>query len=84
MELTRNVHGVPTWLLKEYLIELGGVEEGADRVSGDGWKARYTRIDAYKIGSLSVGRVRLEIEGDERAIESLMPGLEIKLMRGGG
>ncbi len=84
MEITRDVHGVPTWLLKEYLIELGGVEEGDESVSGEGWKARYRRIENYKIGSLSVGRVRLEIEGDERALETLMPKLEIKLMRGGG
>jgi molybdopterin synthase sulfur carrier subunit len=84
VEITRNVHGVAAWLMKEYLIELGGIEAGPDRVAGEGWKATYTRIDPYKIGSISVGRVRLDIEGEDQAIECLMPKLEMKLMRGGG
>lgn len=84
MEITRNVHGVPAWLMRDYLIELGGTEVGIDCVSGDGWKARFARIDPYKIGSISVGRIRLDIEGEQNVIESLMPRLEIKLMRGGG
>lgn len=84
MEITRVVHGVPTWLLKEYLIELGGSESSKGVVSGEGWQASYRQIDDYRIGSLSVGRVHLEIKGKDTAIEELMPRLDIKLMRGGG
>ena len=84
MAIVREVHGVPTWLLKEYLLELGGWRVGENQVDGEGWSATYDRMEDYRIGSIAIGRVRLRIVGDEQAIEKLMPVLELKLMRGGG
>ena len=82
--LIREVHGVPAWLLKEYLIELGGEFGGENLVSGDGWIATFIRIGYFKIGSISVGRLRLQIDGDSEALQNLVPQLEMKLLRGGG
>ena len=84
VEITRDVHGVPLWLLQEYLIELGGALRGKQHVEGVGWKADFSKIEDYKIGSIVIGRVRLELSGEESKLQELMPNLEIKLMRGGG
>jgi hypothetical protein len=84
IEIIRDVHGVPLWLLQEYLIELGGELKGDQHVVGHGWNADFYKIENYKIGSIVIGRVRLELRGEDLILEKLVPKLEIKLMRGGG
>ncbi len=76
--------GVPLWLLRAYLEELGGQSDGDAHVIGPGWEARLSKAEDYRIGSLRVGRVRLELWGEARALEQLLPPLELKLLRGGG
>ena len=80
----REIRGLPIWLLREYLEQAGGrvLDEGC--VEGEGWVARVTQIEDYRIGSLSVGQVRLEIEADESALLDLLARLEPKLLRAGG
>jgi len=80
----RDIHGVPLWLLREYLEEMGGTAVGEGQVTGEGWHARFWKIDPYRIGSLSIGRVHLEIDGDEQVLSAFLPKLELKLIRGGG
>ncbi len=82
--IERQVHGVPVWLMREYLVEMGGQAQGDNRVIGNGWEAHFERVEDYKIGSLAIGRVRLEITGDEETLAALEPVLNLKLMRGGG
>lgn len=84
VEIIRDVHGVPIWLLREYLTELGGDQIGDEHIRGEGWQADFQKIEDYKIGSIAIGRVRLILRGDEAILDKLMPKLEIKLMRGGG
>jgi hypothetical protein len=71
-------------LLQEYLIELGGELKGDQHVVGHGWNADFYKIENYQIGSIVIGRVRLELRGEDLILEKLVPKLEIKLMRGGG
>ena len=75
--------GIPLWLLREYLEELGGKAEAEDRIAGDGWHASIVKIEPNRVGSLRVGRVKLTLEGDSLAIETLKPRLEMKTMRAG-
>lgn len=84
MKLEKDIRGIPLWLLHEYLQELGGQADGENRVVADGWAARLTQLDDFRVGSLVVGQVRLEIESEQRALEALAPLLEKKLLRGGG
>jgi hypothetical protein len=81
---TRDVRGIPLWLLREYLVEAGGQAGGADAVRGDGWTARLRQIEDYRIGNLSVGQVRVELEGRAEALDALEARLAPKLLRGGG
>ena len=76
--------GVPFWLLREYLEELGGVAEGEAHVTGEGWTASLEKAPPHRIGSLVVGRVQWTLEGDEEIVGQLIPRLEMKLLRGGG
>ena len=83
--MTTEVHeyGIPLWLLREYLVELGGESEGDNQVVGDGWIANLAEAEPVKLGSLRIGRVRLELKGEPDAIERLKPGLHLKTLRGG-
>lgn len=80
----RTVTGISLWLLREYLEELGAREDERGWLRGEGWQARLTPIEDYRIGSLSVGQVKLEMTGEEQAVERVRRALEPKLMRAGG
>jgi len=82
--LERVVTGIPLWLLRAYLEELGGRSSAEGRLQGDGWHARLTQVEDYQIGSLRVGQVRLELDGEAEAVERVRQALEPKLMRAGG
>ncbi len=73
--------GVPAWLLTAYLVELGGAEDGAGRLRGEGWTATLAEV-APEPGALRVGRVTVTIEGPAAA--ETMAALRRKAMRGGG
>ena len=77
-------YGIPLWLLREYLEELGGEADGENRVVGNGWTARLSKTEPVKLGSLTIGRVRLEWKGDPDTIERLKLDLHMKTIRGGG
>ncbi len=83
VKLERKIRGIPLWLLRAYLEELGGQAQG-DRITGHGWEAQIAELDDFHLGSLTVGQVRLQIEGEKQTVEALMPLLDRKLLRGGG
>ncbi len=78
------VHGIPLWLLREYLEELGGTATSDTEIEGAGWHAVLTKLPPKEIGSLRVGRVELRLEGDEESLAKLRPGLDQKTLRAGG
>jgi hypothetical protein len=90
----RVLRGIPRWLLVGYLEELGGSSIEArddldllpeeDLVVGDGWQARLTQLEDFKIGSLSSGQVRLVISGDPDEVRGMLSRLAPRLFRGGG
>jgi hypothetical protein len=69
--------------MQAYLEALGGTVEG-ETVFGKGWQARLKKMEPYRIGSLSIGRVKLLLEGNEPVVSSLLEKLELKTFRGGG
>ena len=78
------ITGVPLWLLREYGQELGGRPESDGALRGEGWRMTLAQADDYAIGSLRVGQVRMQIEGEAQAVAGLRRALEPKLLRGGG
>ena len=82
--ITRDIRGIPIWLLRDYLVDLGGVAEPDGRVVGLGWTAELTRLDDFQIGSLRVGQARLELRGEAAAVSQIERDLQPKLLRAGG
>jgi hypothetical protein len=82
-KIVREVRGVPQWLIREYLKELGGEVQKDQSVVGYGWKVWLSEMDDYEIGSFSVAQVCLEGEGQEDKLQQLELGLKDKLLRAG-
>lgn len=80
----QEVRGIPLWLLREYLLELGGSLSSDGRIAGDGWSASLAQQADYRVGSLSVAQVLLELEAEPEVWKKLQPSLQGKLMRAGG
>jgi hypothetical protein len=76
--------GVPLWLMKKYLADLGAVETEESVLVADDWQAIVSKSEPVKIGSLVVGRIDVELSGDEAAIEAMLEKLKWKTLRGGG
>ena len=88
-----RIRGVPEWLLRAYLAELGAVPDDGDD-GGDGDAARMTG-DGYAVswsaeraplpgGTLRLTQLNIRLDGDAAAIAALEPALMAKLQRGGG
>jgi hypothetical protein len=84
------LRGIPRWLLRKYLEDLGGRADAAyglteeDRLHGDGWTATLVQIEDYRIGSLSSGQVQVTVAGEPATVAELLEALEPRLFRGGG
>lgn len=81
---TQILRGIPLWLVREYLQELGGQSGSDGRITAQGWEASLRQLEDYQIGSLRVGQVLLEIRATDEMWRRLQPALEKKLLRGGG
>ena len=81
MKLT---YGVPLWLMKKYLTDLGATESEENVLMGNNWRAEVRRSEPVKIGSLVVGRIEVELSGDKEAIDHMLEKLHWKTLRGGG
>jgi len=75
--------GIPLKLFRDYLIDLGGSLAADGDVEGPGWQAHLERVEDFQIGSVRVGQVHVEIEGQSETLDALLPQLEKKLLRAG-
>ena len=82
--LRREIRGIPLWLLREYLQEMGGAVADDGLVKADGWKVRLTRMEPFRLGSLEVGQTRLEIEVEDQLADQFMQQFSKKTLRAGG
>ena len=80
----KQTYGVPLWLMKKYLTDLGATESAENVMVGEGWQAVVSKAEPARIGSLVVVRIEVEFSGDETALEALLEKLHWKSMRGGG
>jgi hypothetical protein len=80
----KHTYGVPLWLMKKYLADLGGRETAENVLVGQGWQAVVSKCEPARIGSLKCGRIEVDLTGDDQAVETLLDDLHWKSMRGGG
>ena len=78
------MRGIPYFLLKEYLQEMGGTLIEENFLQGDGWSVRLERMEPFRLGSLEVGQTRLTMELEERVAEDFQQRFFKKTLRAGG
>lgn len=78
------LRAVPLWLLRHYITEIGAQEHPDGWLHGKDWQARLTQVEDFQIGSLRVGQVRFDLQGDDAVIADIWRQLEPKLIRAGG
>lgn len=90
----RVLRGIPRWLLREYLEDLGGQLAGSasdadstgttETLNADGWQATLTQLEDFRVGALHSGQVRLTVTGDPDEVRGMLSRLAPRLFRGGG
>jgi hypothetical protein len=81
--VVREMRGIPYFLLKEYLQELGGTLMAEDEVRGEGWTVRLEKMEPFRLGSLSVGQTRLTMQIREDVYDDFMAKFSMKTLRAG-
>ncbi len=79
-----EIRGIPLWLIRDYLLELGGQEEAPGLVKGIGWSVSLIQIGDYQIGSIRVGQVHLNLKARSDVFDTIHSALGKKLIRAGG
>ncbi len=82
--IIREMRGIPFFLLVEYLEEMGGKPLNDQQVQGPGWTVTLSRMEPFKIGSLSIGQTRLEIQIEDAAVDKFIKVFGQKTLRAGG
>jgi len=77
------MRGIPFFLLREYLEELGGTATSEDRVEGPGWQADLERMQPFRLGSLSVGQTRVILKIEDHLADEFMERFSLKTLRAG-
>ena len=62
--ITRELRGIPDWVLKEYLESLCGQLQADGWFTAQGWQARYIRLQDFIYGPMVFQRYLLEFQGD--------------------
>jgi len=81
--IIREMRGIPFFLLVEYLEELGGTVINDEQIDGPGWSVTLTRMEPFRLGSLSVGQTRLEIQIDDDRVDDFIEQFGKKTLRAG-
>ena len=84
VQVEHDYYGVPLWLMKDYLAQLGGQEVTEDVMMGSGWRAELRKAARRSIGSLSVGGTTAVFSGEQADLDDLFERLHWKTLRGGG
>ncbi|NTW17811.1 MAG: DUF1952 domain-containing protein [Syntrophaceae bacterium] len=82
--IVHEMRGIPFFLLKEYLEEMGGREVDEDFIKGEGWTVRLEKMEPFRLFSLSVGQTRLTVELEEEVAEDFIERFQKKTLRAGG
>lgn len=81
--IVREMRRIPFFLLREYLIDMGGNALGEEIVKAPGWQVQLTKMEPFCLGSLSVGQTHLEIEIEDHLVDNLLEIFCRKTLRAG-
>lgn len=83
-QFTREIRGIPKFLLKEYLIEMGGVEIVEDLIEAEYFRVKFEKMKPFRIGAIEVGQHRLIIDLIPERVEEFFKIFGMKTLRAGG
>ncbi|MEO1290913.1 MAG: hypothetical protein AAFV93_24520 [Chloroflexota bacterium] len=85
MRYELELRNVPRNRVIEYLLEVGGADDGELAVRGAGWRAWLEELEPVQIITMTVRRDMLIIEGDDdKQVDEVHNFMRRKTMRGGG
>jgi hypothetical protein len=84
MRREREYRCLPLWRAHETMLKLSGRSESGNSVQGAGWRAHMRDGEPIAIGTLHVGRIFIEFEGEEPAVAEVIAALHKKALRAGG
>ena len=82
--IVHEMRGIPFFLLKEYLQEMGGKETEENFIQGEGWSVRLERMEPFRLFSLSVGQTRLTVDMEDDVVDDFTERFRKKTLRAGG
>ena len=81
-EMIHEYYGVPPWLMKTYLAELGATAQDDETMVWEtGCRAMVRAAEPRQIGSLIVGGSVVEFTGCQGNLETMLEELEWKTLR---
>jgi hypothetical protein len=78
------MRGIPSFMLKEYLKDLGGSLVDENLVRGEGWSVLLEPMEPFRLGSLVVGQTRLTMVLEDQIAEDFQQRFFKKTLRAGG
>jgi len=84
LHVEREYHGVPLWVMRDYLIDLGGTMISEACLSGEGWSATFREGEPFTLGRLRLGTLHVDFEGDAAFLNRLLSTFDLKMLRSGG
>lgn len=80
----REIRGIPKFLLKEYLAEMGGKIVDDVRVESTNFTVVFEPMEPFKLGALEVGQNRLIIQVTPQWKDEFFRQFSQKTLRAGG
>jgi hypothetical protein len=82
--IVHEMRGIPSFMLKEYLKDLGGSLVDENLVRGEGWSVLLEPMEPFRLGSLVVGQTRLTMVLEDQIAEDFQQRFFKKTLRAGG
>lgn len=82
--MQQEIHGVPTWELREILEKLGAASIDENEFSGNGWHAIISRLPDYFIGRLPFCSHLVVFSGEADILQGVWRQFELRVLRPGG
>ncbi len=84
MHVEHEYHGGPLWVLRDYLIDLGGTMISEACINGEGWSAPFREGEPFTLVMLRLGTLHVDFEGDAAVLNRLPSTFDLKMLRAGG
>ncbi len=79
-----QMRGIGPAIIRQYLVDLGGVETEGGTVVGHGWSAKVEAGAPIHIRAIRLGQTIVTFAGDDQAVEEVAAALKDKAIRAGG